>query len=110
MKSKSKKKSPVERFLALSDAQKDAEVAQFDRGEVPLSRSRPLTPTERKSWNRIRRGLGRPRIGQGAAIVPISIERGLLQEVDAYARANHLKRSQMVAEGLRLIMRNRKAG
>jgi len=104
---KSKKKDPVERFLALSDAQKDAEVAKFDRDEIPLSESRPLTPAERKRWNRIRRGLGRPQIGQGAAIVPISIERGLLKEVNAFAKAHHLKRSQMVAEGLRLVMRRR---
>ncbi len=104
---KSKKKTPIERFLALSDAQKDAEVARFDEGEIPLSRSRPLTVAERKQWNRIRRGLGRPRIGQGAAIVPVSIERGLLEEVNAFAKANHLKRSQMVAEGLRLVMRKR---
>lgn len=104
---KSKKKTPIERFLALSDAQKDAEVVRFDEGEIPLSRSRPLTVAERKQWNRIRRGLGRPRIGQGAAIVPVSIERGLLEEVNAFAKANHLKRSQMVAEGLRLVMRKR---
>jgi hypothetical protein len=102
-----KKKTPIERFLALSDAEKNAEVAPFDRGEVPLSRSRALTTAERKQWNRIRRGLGRPRIGRGAAIVPVSIERGLLEEVDAFAQANHLKRSQMVAEGLKLVMRKR---
>jgi metal-responsive CopG/Arc/MetJ family transcriptional regulator len=39
--------------------------------------------------------------------VPVSIERGLLEEVDAFAQANHLKRSQMVAEGLKLVMRKR---
>ena len=104
---KLKKKTPIERFLALSDAQKDAQVARFDRGEIPLSRSRPLTASQRKQWNRIRRGLGRPRIGQGAAIVPISIERGLLKEVNAFAKAHHLKRSQMVAEGLRMVLHKR---
>ncbi len=110
-KKKSPKKSPIERFMALSDAEKDAEVAPFDKEYLgPRLPGRALTPTERKKWERIRRGLGRPKIGQGAAIVPVSIERGLLKEVDAYARANHLKRSQMVAEGLRLVMRTRKAG
>jgi hypothetical protein len=104
---KSKKRTPIEKFLALSDAQRDAEVARFDSGEVPLSQSRPLNASDRKLWKQIKRGLGRPKIGRGAAIVPISIERGLLDEVDAFARAHRLKRSQMVVEGLRLVMRRR---
>jgi hypothetical protein len=105
------KKSPVERFMALSDAEKEAEIAPFQKEDLgPGLPGRALTPAERKRWQRVKRGLGRPKIGLGAAIVPVSIERGLLQKVDAYARANRLKRSQMVAEGLRLVMRNRKAG
>jgi len=104
---KSPRKTPIEKFLALSDAQKEAEIAPYEKQNV---KSRALTPSERKFWGSVKRKLGRPRIGQGAAIVPVSIERGLLQKVDAYARANHLKRSQMVAEGLRLVMRSRKAG
>jgi hypothetical protein len=55
-----------------------------------------------------RAGLGgRPRIGQGAKIVPVSIERGLLKEVDDFAKRHNLKRSQMVVEGLRLVMQRR---
>jgi metal-responsive CopG/Arc/MetJ family transcriptional regulator len=34
----------------------------------------------------------------------VSIERGLLKQVDSFARTHKLKRSQMVAEGLRLVM------
>ena len=47
---------------------------------------------------------GRPTVGAGAQIAPVSIERGLLAEVDAFAERHHLKRSQMVTEGLRLVM------
>jgi metal-responsive CopG/Arc/MetJ family transcriptional regulator len=47
-------------------------------------------------------------VGKGAKIVPVSIERGLLKEVDSFARRHKLKRSQMVAQGLRLVMQ--KAG
>jgi metal-responsive CopG/Arc/MetJ family transcriptional regulator len=35
----------------------------------------------------------------------ISIERGLLKEADAFAKRHKIKRSQMVADGLRLLMR-----
>jgi hypothetical protein len=104
---KAKRKTPIERFLALTDAEKDAEVAPFEKGEIPLSKSRPLTTAERRFWDKVKRGLGRPKVGRGATVVPISIERGLLEEVNAFAKANHLKRSQMVAEGLRLVMKRR---
>jgi hypothetical protein len=102
-----KKKTPIERFLALPDAEKDAESAIFDK-EIPLSKSRPLNSGERKVWRLAKGKMGRPKVGQGAKIVPVSIERGLLKEADAFANRHKLKRSQMVADGLRLIMQ--KAG
>ncbi len=52
------------------------EVAEFDKG-VDLSQWRPLTPSERKLWQKAKRKMGRPKVGEGAKIVPISIERGL---------------------------------
>jgi hypothetical protein len=107
-----KKKDPIERFLALSDAQKAAEVAPFEREDLgPGLPGRPLNAAERKQWARIKRKLrrGRPTLGKGAKIVPVSIERGLLKEADAFARTHRLKRSQMVAEGLRLVMQRAKA-
>jgi len=102
-------KSPIERFMALSEEEKAAELAPFERGEVPRSQSRPLTPAERKIWDKIRKSLqrGRPTVGAGAKVMSISIERGLLKKADAFAKRHHLKRSQMVAEGLRLVMQRR---
>jgi len=104
---KQKELTPIERFLSLTDAQKDAEVASFEKGIDPRE-WHPLTPAQRKQWTRIKRKIGRPRVGKGAKIVPISIERGLLQEADSFAKRHKLKRSQMVAQGLRLVMK--KAG
>jgi metal-responsive CopG/Arc/MetJ family transcriptional regulator len=50
-------------------------------------------------------------VGKGAKIVPVSIERGLLKDADAFAKRHRLKRSQLVAEGLRLVMQQwNKAG
>lgn len=40
----------------------------------------------------------------GAKIVPVSIERELLSRADAFAQRHKLKRSEMVAKGLRLVM------
>lgn len=106
MKKHTRKKSSIEQFLSLSEAEKQKEIAPFEKQELTV-KTRPLTPAERKFWNSIKRGLGRPKIGKGAVVVPISLERGFLQEVDAFAKANHLKRSQMVSEGLRLVMRKK---
>lgn len=104
---KQKKLSPIERFLALSDSEKDAEVAPFEKGIDPKD-WHPLTAAQRKQWTRIKRKIGRPKVGKGAKIVPVSIERGLLEEIDSFAKKHKLNRSQMVAQGLRLVMK--KAG
>ncbi|MDB5292287.1 MAG: hypothetical protein JWL69_3528 [Phycisphaerales bacterium] len=106
--------SEYERFMALTDAQRDAEVAVFDRHPEGFP-GKPLRESDKALHRKARarglavaRGAGRPMVGKGAKIVPISIERGLLKEVDSFARRHKLKRSQMVAQGLRLLMK--KAG
>ena len=107
---KQKKPSEYERFMALSDAERDAEVAVFDEHPEGIP-SKPLRGSDkalhrlaRARGRDVARAAGRPRVGKGAKIVPVSIERGLLREADAFARRHKLKRSQMVAEGLRLVM------
>jgi hypothetical protein len=106
-----KKISEYERFMALTDAQKDAEVAIYDKSPDEI-RGKPLTNADKALHRRARargravaRAAGRPMIGQGAKIVPVSIERGLLKQVDSFAKRHKLKRSQMVAQGLRLVMK-----
>jgi hypothetical protein len=82
--------------------------AEYDRewtGErLP---GKPLTPAQRTLHRRAARAakakMGRPKVGAGAKIVPISIERGLLKRADAFAKRHRLKRSQMLAQGLQLL-------
>jgi hypothetical protein len=84
--------------------------AEFDEERVHAP-GRPATAAERRKFNGIRRKLGRPKVGQGSQLVPVTIERGLLKEADRFAKQHKLKRSQMVAQGLRLVMEQRaKAG
>jgi hypothetical protein len=105
-----KKISEYERFMALTDAQRDAEVAVYDKfpGGFP---GKPLSKADEALHRRARakgrgvaRAAGRPMVGKGAKIVPVSIERGLLKQADSFAKRHKLKRSQMVAQGLRLVM------
>jgi hypothetical protein len=50
-----------------------------------------------------KRGPGRPKVGQGAKRVLVSIEGGLLKEADKL-RGARMSRSDMIALGLRLAM------
>ena len=107
-----KRTSFYERFMAMTPEQRDAEVAVFDKED--LLSGKPLTAADRALHRRAapqaarKAKIGRPTIGKGAKIVPVTIERGLLEEADAYARRHGLKRSQMVAQGLRLVMREKR--
>jgi hypothetical protein len=104
-----KKLSEYERFMALSDEEKNAEVAVFDH-PLPVGKDglpgRPLNAKERALWKRVQRRLqrGRPKIGRGVKRVMVSVEAGLLQRADAYARKNHMKRSELIAKAIETIM------
>jgi hypothetical protein len=83
---------------------------EFDR-EFIYEESKPLTKAQRQMFARAgRRGGGRPKIGQGAAAINITIERGLLKRADACAKANHLTRAKLVAIGLEAAIAAMKAG
>ena len=104
--SKKKQLSPIEKFMALSEAEKVAQVAPFEsEPRAGVLKGKPLTPAQRKLWNGVRGKMGRPKVGQGSKMIPVSIERGLLKEADAYAKAHKMKRSQLIAEGLRMRLR-----
>ncbi len=100
---KKKPLSPVQKFLALSDSQKDAEVAAFEDG-TDSTEWRPLTATQKKQWARVKRKMGRPPVGQGSKVVAVTIERGLLKQVDQFVKAHSMKRAEMIAEGLKMVL------
>jgi hypothetical protein len=97
-----RKISEYERFMALSDAEKDREVAKYDRG-VDFSETRPLNKTDRRLLAKAR-GRGRPRIGQGSQRIQITMERGLLARADALALKRRITRAQLVAEGVLAVL------
>jgi hypothetical protein len=97
------KRPYFDRFMAMTDAQRDAEVAVFDKED--LSPGKPLSPRERRTFDRIVKR-GRPPVGQGAEKIRISLERGLLKQTDKLARTLRLSRSQLIATGLRRMLQN----
>lgn len=100
----------AEDFEALSPDQKRRIVGELERMTTQelLARSRPLTKDERIQELRMRKAakskIGRPTVGRGAKQLAITLERDLLKEADAYAKKRGLKRSEMIAKGLRLLM------
>jgi hypothetical protein len=98
-----KKRSEFDRFMSLSDSEKDAEVAKYDR-EIDLSETKPLTPTQRKLWNKAKRKRGRPRIGKGVQIISLSVEKELLEKADRAAKAQGISRAALFARGLNAVL------
>lgn len=99
------RKSVIDRFIALPDSEKDRIVADIER-ETPsqrLVRSRPLSSKERKQWQRFKK-MGRPRVGEGAKTISLTVEKKLLKHADAYAKRHGISRATLVAQGLRAIL------
>ena len=94
--------SEYERFMALSPVQRERETAAFDKED--LTPGKPLSPRDRKEFERLIKR-GRPPVGLGAEKIRISVERGLLSEADRLARRRRMNRSQLIAEGLRTLIK-----
>lgn len=108
MPQKTKKKSSVEVFLALTDAEKSAATREFDSTSENDYGFAPLSPTSRKLWQKAKRKRGRRKIGAGAAKVLVSVEKQLLRRADALAKREGISRSQLFARGLSALMGERR--
>lgn len=98
-----KKSSYYERFMAMTDAERDAEVARFEKEDIKPGK--PLSPEMRKQWSRGKRR-GRPAKPEEKRVarVLISLPPDLLRQADAYAHAHGLSRAALVAQGLRIVV------
>lgn len=103
-------------YLAMSaDALREA-TKKYDK-PVDITRFPKMNPKTKARWDRALKGGvasvrvknvgGRPRMGDGsgAVIVPVSMERSLLEQVDAYAKDKGVKRSPVIAMALQEFMR-----
>ena len=64
----------------------------------------PLSADGRRALTRAASKGGRPRIGAGAQRINVTVERGLLKQVDAFAHKISVSRVALVAEGLRKLV------
>jgi hypothetical protein len=93
----------------LSDDQRepiiDEQIAAAHAGEPPT----PDPEEDALHAEVMARLRGRPRIGQGAARLNVTMERSLLSRLDAYAKKNHLTRAAALALSVEDMLQ-RKAG
>ena len=92
-------------FERMTTAEKDAFAKQFDR-DIPESEYEEPTSEEkaklRRAMQKLRRG--RPKIGKGAKRVLVTIERGLLEETDSFAKRLGVSRAALISKGLRRVL------
>lgn len=94
----------AEEVEALSAQEKEKVWDYYDR-EIPKSETLALTKGERARFEKIqRRSVGRPKVGQGAKVVAVTLEKGLLKRVDEYARQHEMKRAVMITKGLLMVL------
>jgi hypothetical protein len=95
------------RFDRMTVAELREATKEFDR-ELPAGPDglpgRALTGAQRRQWSKVRKKMGRPKIGRGAKTISLSVERELLKQADAYARRHGISRAKLVARGLQTIL------
>jgi hypothetical protein len=88
----------------MTTAELRAATRQYDEPTVGNKLpGRPLTKAQREHFESLR-GRGRPTVGQGAKVISLSVERQLLAQADARARALGISRAELVARGLRTVL------
>ena len=64
----------------------------------------PMPPEAKAAWERANRKPGRPKVGKGATVISVSIERELLARSDALADRLGVARSALIAHGLKELL------
>jgi len=98
-----KTRSAYEEFMAMTPAERDKAVAKFDE-EFIADTFGPPPPEAVAQMRRARRKRGRPRVGRGARVISVSVEKGLLSRSDALARRLKVRRAALIARGLRAVL------
>jgi hypothetical protein len=80
------------------------DTSEFDREFVAETAS-PLTPKQRALWEKAKRKRpGRPRTGEGARVISLSVEDGLLKKADRLAKRLGITRARLIARGIRAVL------
>jgi hypothetical protein len=81
----------------------EALTADLDQ-EFIVDTFKPLSRRQRARWERIKRKRGRPKVGRGAEVISVSVERELLARADRLAARLAIPRAALIARGLRAAL------
>lgn len=99
--------SKIKRYLGMTAEQLAETTREYDYpGTGPKFLKPP--PALAAAERRVRRGRGRPVVGKGSQRVTITVERALFIAANKFAKARNMSRSELIALGLRLAMRDTK--
>jgi hypothetical protein len=99
-----KRRSAYQRFMAMSNAQRDAEVAPFDR-EMAGIPGKALSKHGQMIHAKARRkGDAASRRRVISSEVRVKVAKPLLDRADAYAKQHGMNRSELVAKGLEALV------
>lgn len=76
-----------------------SQAAQFDK-EFVCDTFSAMTPEAKARWRQAKARRGRPQKGQGAKIISVSVEKGLLTRSDRLAKQLGITRAELIARGL----------
>lgn len=77
---------------------------------ITLDMLQPMSPRGKMLWEAAKRGRGRPRKAAADRSVPIQItmQPGLLKDIDALADKSGKSRSELIADGARLVLKQKR--
>jgi len=90
-------------FARMKADELQAATAEFER-EMVSEEFGHLSPLARSRWQKARRRPGRPRQGQGAKVISVTVEKSLLARSDALAKNMGVTRAGMIARGLKAVL------
>lgn len=98
-----KPKKSAKRLTTMRTHEMAEATAAYGR-EMAIEKFGPLSKTARDRWDRARRRPGRPRRGQGARVVSVSVEQDLLDRSDRLAERLGVSRARLIEQGLKIVL------
>lgn len=77
--------------------------ARYDR-EMVIDEFEHPSAEARRRWERARQKPGRPKRGDGARIISVSVEKSLLKQSDSLAKNLGLTRARLIERGLKAVL------
>jgi hypothetical protein len=101
----SRKKATGKRYQEMTASELQRATAEFDQ-EFAGDTFGPPSAKQREQWERAKHKRGRPRVGDGAKTISVTVEARLLAKTDRLAKKLQVPRAAIIARGLQAMVQN----